>query len=769
MIVRTTDRWQARLIGGLALCVLGALGPVAGTVAAERGVALVIGNARYPEAPLNNPENDARLIASTLRRLGFEVTERENLGIMEFRRVLRDYVRRLQDEDGAALFYYAGHAVQIAGRNYLLPVDINLRDEDEVRDDAVEIDEQLVRRIEHARARVRIVILDACRDDPYASSRARRGLIRAGGLAEMSASGALIAYSSAPGQASQDGPPDSDSIYTRSLAKEMLAEDVQVEKMFKNVLVDVLRETNEQQVPWVNSSLTVDFSFNPTPRAVADTSSVRGEARQAQQGAQALFAGLPVLAAARPDALPKASQAMLAMDHCAELARRLRIGDSISAPDAAYLQRNCLPAALRQAAQNPPMRDSATPVDGPSPAPASRDEPAPSAAPKETEPPQPFDEALKAAVTKLLERADLDLAVAAGQGAPSASLVVDPLIDASTGFHTGATKAVEQRLVSAVHDRLPRLQTVDFSPESVARRPLVVIGTVTPLDREGHTTGARFVYAIRLALLDLQRGIVVSAASARSRLGGVDATPTRFYGDMPAWAPDGSIEAYTRACNDAIAGAPIDPAYRDGLAVSALVSAAIEAYETGRLREALAGFTKARRQGGDPQLRIESGLYLAAARLDRVSDAQQAFARIVDLGLARGRLGVRFHFRPGATQFLDDAQARPAYELWLALVAQRAQIHRGCLQIAGHTSRKGDESASGRLSLLRAQTVKDRIDAIDPEIASRTLAVGKGFHENLSGLGTEDGRDAIDQRVEFKVLDCHRTSPATPIRSLVQR
>ncbi|MBV8209116.1 MAG: caspase family protein [Burkholderiaceae bacterium] len=711
MIVRTSEQWRARLLGGLVLFVWGVFGLVCGSAAAEHRLALVIGNARYPEVPLNNPENDARLIASTLRRLGFEVTERENLGTMEFQRVLRDYVRRLQDEDGAAVFYYAGHAVQIGGRNYLLPVDINLRDEEEVRDDAIEIGEQFIKRIEHAKTRVRIVILDACRDDPYVSSRARSGSARGVGLAEMSASGDLIAFSSAPGQAAEDGPPGSGSVYTRSLSKEMLAEDVQVEKMFKNVLVDVLRDTHDQQIPWINSSLTVDFSFHPTSRAATATAtaSAHDEARPAK--VETALAGVPVPTAARSDATPH--------------------------PEVAW--------------------DSSTPVVRSSPVPASRGDRMLSTASGQAEALPAFDEAVKAVVAQLIERAGPDLTAAASQGARSAPLVVDPLIDASTGFRTRATQAVERELLSALHARLPRLETADLSPENLARRPLILIGTVTPLDREGGTFGARTAYAIRLALLDLQRGIVSSSAAARSRLEGADATPTRFYGEMPAWAPDPWTEAYARASNGATAGAPIDPAYRDGLAVSALVSPAIGAYEAGRPREALEAFAKARRQAVQPQLRIESGLYLAATRLDRVGDAQQAFARIVDLGLARGRLGVRFQFRPGATQFLDDAPASSGYGLWLGLVAQRAEIRRGCLQVAGHTSRKGDELASARLSLLRAQTVKERIDAIDPQIASRTVAVGRGFQESLSGLGTDDGRDAIDQRVEFRVLDCHRS------------
>ena len=148
--------------------------------ATEKRIALVVGNARYPALALNNPENDARVVATTLRRLGFEVSEHVNLTIKEFRKVLRDFAKRQQSEEGASVFYYAGHGVQIDGRNYLLPVDVNLRDEDEVRDEGVDVDELFVSRLERARTQVRIVILDACRDNPFAKkTRAIRGYRRA--------------------------------------------------------------------------------------------------------------------------------------------------------------------------------------------------------------------------------------------------------------------------------------------------------------------------------------------------------------------------------------------------------------------------------------------------------------------------------------------------------------------------------------------------------------------------------------------------------------
>jgi uncharacterized caspase-like protein len=225
-------------------------------------VALVIGNARYASNPLANPENDAKAVSSTLRRLGFDVNEHLNLKSRDFRRVMRDFARRIQEEEGAAVLYYAGHGVQIDGRNFLLPVDINLRDAEEVKDDSIDIDEVFISRIERARMHVRIVILDACRDSPFRGVKTRN-IRPLGGLAEMNAQGTLIAYASAPGAAAEDGIPGTNSVFTRHLVAEMPVEGIEVEQMFKNVRVKVSRDTDQRQMPWTNTSLTVNFSFNP--------------------------------------------------------------------------------------------------------------------------------------------------------------------------------------------------------------------------------------------------------------------------------------------------------------------------------------------------------------------------------------------------------------------------------------------------------------------------------------------------------------------------
>ena len=221
----------------------------------------MIGNARYRDSPLNNPEQDARLIARTLRGLDFEVGEHLNLGARDFKRVLREFGRQMDDDQVASVFYYAGHGVQIGGRNFLLPVDIALRDEAEVRDEAIDLQETLLAQIDRVRPRARIFIIDACRNDPFAAR--VRGPRRTNGLAEMAAPGALIAFSAAPGRVAEDGPVGGNSIYTQHLAAELRTPGIEVEEMMKLVRIKVLRDTAQRQIPWVNTSMVVNFMFNP--------------------------------------------------------------------------------------------------------------------------------------------------------------------------------------------------------------------------------------------------------------------------------------------------------------------------------------------------------------------------------------------------------------------------------------------------------------------------------------------------------------------------
>lgn len=222
----------------------------------RKRVALVIGNSGYAAAPLKNPVNDARAMAATLRRLGFEVEEHSNLGYMAFNDAVEIFGNKLK-AGGIGLFYYAGHGMQVQGANYLIPIDARIRTENEVRYKAIDAGLVLAK-MESAKSDVNIVILDACRDNPF--SRSFRSTSQ--GLAQIDApTGTIIAYATAPGKTASDGK-GKNGTYTEALIQAMESPGLKVEEVFKRVRKLVLHKTNSLQVPWESSSLVGDFRFS---------------------------------------------------------------------------------------------------------------------------------------------------------------------------------------------------------------------------------------------------------------------------------------------------------------------------------------------------------------------------------------------------------------------------------------------------------------------------------------------------------------------------
>ncbi len=259
-IARFSPAQPGRFLGFWLIPLLGLL-LAAATAWAEPRTALVIGNGAYPEAPLKNPVNDARDMAAKLRDLGFQTIERLDADRQSMRLALREFEQRLRQQRGVGLFYYAGHGVQLKGQNYLIPVGADIRQEFEVPDEAVDA-EAVLRAMESAGNELNIVILDACRNNPFVRGYGAggRGLARMDGPA-----GTFIAYATAPGAISQDGGDGRNSPYTRGLLAAMNTPGLSLEQIFKQVLVAVERETGGAQIPWVASSLRGDFFFNPTP------------------------------------------------------------------------------------------------------------------------------------------------------------------------------------------------------------------------------------------------------------------------------------------------------------------------------------------------------------------------------------------------------------------------------------------------------------------------------------------------------------------------
>ncbi len=233
---------------------------------AERGIslqakrknyraALIIGNSNYKDSPLKNSANDARDMTSILKGVGFDVTIKINASQREMENAVRQFGKKIR-QGGAGLFYYAGHGIQVNGRNYLIPIDATIESEADVKYEAVDAG-LVLGKMEDAGNDLNIVILDACRNNPFA--RSFRSNIK--GLARMDApKGSIVAYATAPGSVAADGN-QRNGIYTKHLMKNMKKPGLTIEQVLKQVRVAVARETANKQIPWESSSLMGNFYF----------------------------------------------------------------------------------------------------------------------------------------------------------------------------------------------------------------------------------------------------------------------------------------------------------------------------------------------------------------------------------------------------------------------------------------------------------------------------------------------------------------------------
>jgi len=226
----------------------------------ETKLALVIGCSEYLHAGvLANPLNDANSIETKLQSLGFDVIKVLNASQKELKKVIDDFGDKLKGYDNG-LFYFAGHGVQVKGMNYLIPVDANLKTERMVEYDCVEAS-RVLGYMEDSKSQVNIVILDACRDNPFERSWGRGVSQR--GLTTMNApSGSLIAYSTSPGKTASDGD-EANGLYTFFLLEHIGSKQVSIMAMFQNVRKDVMTKSSKEQIPWEATSLTSDYYFNP--------------------------------------------------------------------------------------------------------------------------------------------------------------------------------------------------------------------------------------------------------------------------------------------------------------------------------------------------------------------------------------------------------------------------------------------------------------------------------------------------------------------------
>lgn len=225
----------------------------------EKKTALIIGNGNYKNGPLKNAVNDALDMAATLSGKGFKVILRENASRVDMRNAIREFGTEI-NQGGVGLFYYSGHGIQIDGVNYLIPIDADIELKAEVAEECISA-ASVLKVMEYSNNRINVIILDACRNNPFRSfSRSdEKGITRMDPPAGAK-QGSIIAFATAPGAVASDGE-TRNGLYTSKLLKYINTPGLTLEEVFKKARIDVLNESAGLQTPWENNSLTGDFFF----------------------------------------------------------------------------------------------------------------------------------------------------------------------------------------------------------------------------------------------------------------------------------------------------------------------------------------------------------------------------------------------------------------------------------------------------------------------------------------------------------------------------
>lgn len=225
----------------------------------EKKTALIIGNGDYKSGPLKNAVNDALDMAATLSGKGFKVILRHDASRREMRDAIREFGHEIS-EGGVGLFYYSGHGLQVDGENFLIPIDADIELKAEVAEECVSA-ATVLKVMEYSNNRINVIILDACRNNPFRSfSRSDEKGITKMDPPQGAKQGSIIAFATAPGAVASDGD-TRNGLYTAKLLKYINTPGLTLEEVFKKARIDVLNESDGHQIPWENNSLTGDFFF----------------------------------------------------------------------------------------------------------------------------------------------------------------------------------------------------------------------------------------------------------------------------------------------------------------------------------------------------------------------------------------------------------------------------------------------------------------------------------------------------------------------------
>ncbi len=327
-------------------------------------------------------------------------------------------------------------------------------------------------------------------------------------------------------------------------------------------------------------------------------------------------------------------------------------------------------------------------------------------------------------------------------------VVLDPFI----AYKSGQQLKINTKIVSILARELgSRYDIVDLDQYTQSRANYILAGAISQRPGSGRKT-APPGYDLVVNIIEWPSGTIRAKGLVWVR--DMPFEPLAIYEDSPIYLQDKSARMAAHLFSVSL-GNPVGQEYLQFLPVKGMLQQGIYLYDQGRYEDAAKHFKQAIATPSGNTLTANAGLYLASQKLGKEKDTDLAFANMLTIAIEENRkLDIRLLFGVNSPAFIPNAELVQRYAWWLKQIATHMEKSAYCLEISGHCSHTGDETYNARLSLARARTVQGVMSVTYPGIRKKSKVTGKGFHENIVGTGTDDASDALDRRVEFKILAC---------------
>lgn len=342
--------------------------------------------------------------------------------------------------------------------------------------------------------------------------------------------------------------------------------------------------------------------------------------------------------------------------------------------------------------------------------------------------------------------------------APARQAVIDPFIDAQNGYGTRTTQRAQEELVARLGERDPTIRVAALTSGNLDASAYVVTGALSyeagaVASPAGAAGGSSRHYRLLSSVSDARSGAVIASSSAWITDRNLDMAPLASFADSPVFLNDSYAKGLLTTAR-ATPGTMADTVWFSRLSTAALLADAQAAFAADDHRGALGLYQRAEARSDGKILKTYSGLYVTHLKLGNVAEAERTFGQLVALALAENSLSIRFLFRVNSTDFVADSRLVEQYRLWVRQLAAQLARARTCVDVQGHSSKSGSEEYNDKLSLERANALRRQLQAESPALVPLLRASGRGSRENLVGSGSDDARDAIDRRVEFRIINC---------------